>query len=297
MPLTGVSPSRASVDAVLAAHQTAVRPFSAAGVGSVVLEAGPPDGHSVLCLHGVPTSSFLYRKVVGELAARGLRGLAVDLPGLGLADRPADFDYSWTGLGRWAAAAVQALDLSRFSLVVHDIGGPVGFELASRLTDRVASLTLLNTVVAVERFRRPPPMEPYAHRVLGELWLAGTRPGIFAAASAAALVEDRSQVSRAELDAYLRLLKRGDGGRAFLRIMRGFERTPEKGRLYRQVVGDPGRPRAVVWGVHDPALPLRSSGRDASEIAGVALQPVAGRHLLQEDCAPAIADAVARLVA
>ncbi len=286
-----------TVERVLAAHRAAVRPFRVGGVGSVVLEAGPADGHPVLCLHGVPTSSFLYRKVVAELAARGLRGLAVDLPGLGLAERPDDVDYSWTGLGRWAAAAVQELGLSRFSLVVHDIGGPVGFELAARLPEQVASLTLLNTVVAVERFRRPPPMEPYAHRLLGELWLAGTRPGVFAAAAPAALVQDRSRVSRAELDAYVHLLKRGDGGRAFLRIMRGFERTPEKGRLYRQVVGDPGRPRAVVWGVHDPALPLRSYGRDASDIAGVPLQPVPGRHLLPEDCAPPIAGAVARLVA
>ena len=42
-----------------------------------------------MCLHGVPASCFLYRKVLRELAARGLRGIAFDLPGLGLADRPA----------------------------------------------------------------------------------------------------------------------------------------------------------------------------------------------------------------
>jgi pimeloyl-ACP methyl ester carboxylesterase len=46
----------------------------------------------------VPASSFLYRTVLRELAARGLRGIAFDLPGLGLADRPAAFDYTWTVL-------------------------------------------------------------------------------------------------------------------------------------------------------------------------------------------------------
>jgi len=66
--------------------------------------------------------------VLRELAARGLRGIAFDLPGLGLADRPAAFDYTWTGLGRFCAAAVDALGLDRFHLVVHDIGGPAGFE-------------------------------------------------------------------------------------------------------------------------------------------------------------------------
>lgn len=58
----------------------------------MVIDEG--DGPPVVCLHGVPASSFLYRKVVPELAARGLRGLAFDLPGLGLAERPQDFDYS-----------------------------------------------------------------------------------------------------------------------------------------------------------------------------------------------------------
>ena len=96
-------------------------------------------------MHGVPTSSFLYRKVLDELAARDLRGVAFDLPGLGLADRPESFDYTWTGLGGYCAAAIGALELEHFHLVVHDLGGPVGFELAAAMPDRVKSLTLLNT--------------------------------------------------------------------------------------------------------------------------------------------------------
>ena len=113
------------------------------------------DGDPVLCMHGVPASSFLYRKLLPELAARGLSGVAFDLPGLGLADRPPGFDYTWTGLGRFAVAAVDALGLDRFHLVVHDLGGPVGFELAAALPARVRSLTILNTLIEVDRFRRP----------------------------------------------------------------------------------------------------------------------------------------------
>ena len=117
-------------------HRAAGRRFEAAGVGGFVREAGPlAGGEPVVCLHGVPASSFLYRKVLRELAARDLHGIAFDLPGLGLADRPATFDYTWTGLGRFRAAAVDALGLDRFHLVVHDIGGPAGFELCAALTD------------------------------------------------------------------------------------------------------------------------------------------------------------------
>ena len=118
---------------VVRAHRAAGREFAARGTRSFVRERGA--GEVVVCLHGVPASYFLYRKVLRELAARGLRGIAFDLPGLGLADRPATFDYTWTGLGRFRAAAVDALGLDRFHLVVHDIGGPAGFELCAALTD------------------------------------------------------------------------------------------------------------------------------------------------------------------
>lgn len=81
-----------TVAGVIDRHRASGRSFTAAGVSSFVIDEG--DGPPVVCLHGVPASSFLYRKVVPELAARGLRGLAFDLPGLGLAERPQDFDYS-----------------------------------------------------------------------------------------------------------------------------------------------------------------------------------------------------------
>lgn len=283
------------VSDVVAAHRAAVRPFRAAGVGSVALDRGPRDGVPVVCLHGVPTSSFLYRKVVDQLAARGLRAVAFDLPGLGLADRPADFDYTWTGLGRFAAQAVQALGLSRFHLVVHDVGGPVGFELAAQLPDRVASLSILNTIVAVQGFRRPWVMEPFAHRVLGKAWLTGMRPRVFVPLMRRLGIWHQDAISDAELAAYLPLLHGDDGGRAFLSIMRGFERTAAKEQLYRGVVADPARPVQVLWGAGDPALRLEPFGRLAADAAGVGLRRLDGRHFLQEDNAAEIAQAVTDL--
>jgi pimeloyl-ACP methyl ester carboxylesterase len=122
-----------TVEEVIAGRRYAGHFFEAGGVPSFVREQG--SGELVVCMHGVPASSFVYRKVPAELAGRGRRGAAFDLPGLGTADHPAGFDYSWTGLGRFAAAAVDALGLERFHLVVHDIGGPVGLELAAALPE------------------------------------------------------------------------------------------------------------------------------------------------------------------
>ena len=243
-------------------------------------------------MHGVPASSFLYRRVVPELAARGLRGVAFDLPGLGLADRPGDFDYTWTGLGRWSAAAVDALGLERFHLVVHDIGGPVGFELAAARPERVASITLLNTIVDVAAFRRPWSMEPFARRGIGEVYLATmAKPaflGLFRLPCA-------RSTPREEVYAYVDLLKRVDRGRAFLRIMRGFERTAEKSRLYADTLRAIPR-KQVVWGRDDPALKLAVHGERAREVAGLAeIHSVRGKHFLQEDAPVEIAERVAAL--
>ena len=107
----------ATVEEVIAAHRAAGRSFEGAGLRSFVRAEG--EGEPIVLLHGLPSSSFLYRKVIGELAARGLRAMSFDLPGLGLADRPVDFDFTFAGLGRFAEAAVDALGLERFHLVVH----------------------------------------------------------------------------------------------------------------------------------------------------------------------------------
>jgi haloalkane dehalogenase len=285
-----------STAAVVEEHRRAGRHFTAAGVRSFVREAG--DGDPVVCLHGVPTSSFLYRKVLDELAGHGLRGIAFDLPGLGLADRPRDFDYTWTGLGRFAGAAVDALDLERFHLVVHDIGGPVGFELAAAMPDRIASLTALNTMVEVDTFHRPWVMQPFAVRGLGELWLAGMNGAAFRRLAPLQVIADPDATSGDELAAYIDLLKRDDGGSAFLRIMRGFERTPEKRELYVSAVRDVPYPVQAVWGDGDPALPLARHGEEFRRAARLeTVHTVPGRHFLQEDQAPAIAAHVARITA
>lgn len=279
---------------VVEQHQAAGRRFEADGLGSFVRDEG--EGEPVVCIHGVPASCFLYRKLIAELAGRGLRGIAFDLPGLGLADRPADRDYTWTGLGRFAGAAVDALSLERFHLVVHDIGGPVGFELAAGAPGRVRSLTVLNTLIEVDGFRRPWSMEPFARRGIGEVYLATMAKPAFRQLFYLQGLEDRRATPKEEIDAYVDLLKRGDGGKAFLRVMRGFERTAQKQRLYESALRDVSYPVQVVWGAKDPALRLEKEGEAARRIAGLdEIHELPAKHFLPEDQAPAIAGRVASI--
>lgn len=284
-----------SAASLIAAHQAAGRTFSVAGLSSFVREAGA--GPPVVLLHGASTSSFMYRRVLPLLAARGLRAIAFDLPGQGLADRPAAgaFDYSWTGLGRFAEQALDALGLDDVHLVVHDIGGPVGFELAARRPDRLRSLTLLNTLFAVERFSVPLVNRPFRVRGLGELYLATmTRPAFTLLAYR--LLTSRSATSTDEVAAYLALLKRGDGGRGFLHTMRGFELTEDKHVLWRDALRAAPYPIQAVWGTEDPVLAADREGssiRDELELFG--FRRVAAKHLVAEQQPLAVAEEVARL--
>jgi haloalkane dehalogenase len=279
---------------VLAAHERAGRYFEAAGVRSFVREEG--DGPVVLCLHGMIGTSFLYRKMLAELAARGLRGVAFDLPGFGLAQRPADYDYSWTGLGRFCVAAVGELGLDRFHLVVHDIGGPVGFELALAVPERVASLTLLNTTIDVTDFRSPWTMEPFRPAGVGEAWMSTLNGPVFRFLMRRQGIKDTTAVSAAELGAYLSLIKGSDRGRAFLRVMRGSERTAAKQASYRAAVRDVPYPVQAIWGADDPTMTLAVYGRKARAAAGLAsVTTLPGKHFPQEDQAPAIAAKIAEL--
>jgi haloalkane dehalogenase len=250
----------------------------------------------VLCIHGMIGSSFLYRKVLAELAARGLRGVAFDLPGFGLAERPPGYDYSWTGLGRFCVAAVDELGLRDFHLVVHDIGGPVGLELASAVPDRVASLTLLNTTIDVTDFKSPWTMEPFRHRGVGELWMRSLNAPTFRFLMRLQGIGDPAAVSKAELNAYLALIKGPDNGRAFLEIMRSTERTAAKQARYRGAVRDVPYPVQAVWAADDPTMTLAVYGEKARAAAALpGVHTVPGKHFPQEDQAPAIAEKIAEM--
>lgn len=284
---------KADVAEAILRHEAGGRRFQAGGIGSFVLEQG--EGDPVVLLHGVPVSSYLYRKVVPALADRGLRGIAFDFPGLGLAERPAGFDYSWSGLARWTGQAIDALGIERCHLVVHDIGGPVGFEWAIRNRERVISLTALNTLVDAATFHRPWPMHPFSIGGLGEVWLRSMVRPAFRQIYYLVGISDRSDVPRAQVDTHHALLKRGDRGRAFLEIMRGFELSQAKERFFFDGLADRPYPAQVVWGEQDTMLGenRRQAVMRALGVEHATLLPA--KHFLQEDQAPAAVEAIATL--
>ena len=102
-------------------------------------------GEPVLLLHGEPTWSFLYRKLIPELTGTA-RCIAPDYFGFGRSDKPTDRGwYSYEGHTESVARLVRELDLRDLTVVVQDWGGPIGFRFAVENPERVARLVVLNT--------------------------------------------------------------------------------------------------------------------------------------------------------
>jgi haloalkane dehalogenase len=111
------------------------------------VEDGPADGPPVLCLHGEPSWSFLYRKMIPVLAAEGLRVICPDLVGFGRSDKPAELaDHSYARHLEWVRElAFDVLDLRGVTMVGQDWGGLIGLRLAAEHPDRFARLVAANT--------------------------------------------------------------------------------------------------------------------------------------------------------
>jgi haloalkane dehalogenase len=102
------------------------------------------QGPVIMFVHGTPTWSFEYRHLIAGLRATH-RCIAVDHLGFGLSDRPADADYTPEAHAQRLRAFVERLGLSRFTLVVHDFGGPIGLPLALDGSGRVERVVVLNS--------------------------------------------------------------------------------------------------------------------------------------------------------
>jgi haloalkane dehalogenase len=112
------------------------------------LDEGPPDaGETVVCLHGEPSWSYLYRKVVPVLAAAGHRVVAPDLVGFGRSDKPAArADHTYARHVEWLRAALfDRLDLRHVTLVCQDWGGLLGLRLVAEHPGRFRRVVIANT--------------------------------------------------------------------------------------------------------------------------------------------------------
>jgi haloalkane dehalogenase len=127
------------------------------GLRMAYVEAGPAGGRPVILLHGEPTWSFLYRKLLPVLAAAGLRAIAPDMIGFGRSDKPTDIAaHSYAAHVSWMRSALfDALDLRHVILVGQDWGGLIGLRLVADQPERFAGVVASNTGLPTGLTRMP----------------------------------------------------------------------------------------------------------------------------------------------
>ncbi len=122
---------------------------AAGGLRMHYLDEGPRNAPVALCLHGQPTWSYLYRKMIPGLLAANLRVVAPDFFGFGRSDKPEDEAPYTFDFHRYAIVAlIEALDLRRITLVCQDWGGLIGLTIPMDMPDRFERLLVMNTALA-----------------------------------------------------------------------------------------------------------------------------------------------------
>lgn len=122
------------------------------GVRMAFVDEGPPEAAPVLMLHGEPSWSYLYRKMIPLFADAGHRAMAPDLIGFGRSDKPAaQDDYTYARHTEWVERFILELELTDITLVCQDWGGLIGLRLLAMHPDRFARVVAANTFLPTGR--------------------------------------------------------------------------------------------------------------------------------------------------
>ena len=235
----------------------------------------PTDHTPVLCIHGWPQSSYMWRHLLPDLASAGRRAVALDLPGFG--DSPPDPPGTYERHEETVERFRREMGLDRVVLVVHDTGGLIGLRWACDHPDAVAGLVVTNTgffpdvewIEIAQTMRTP---------IQGEALVDSLSREAFATLMNAA----STAFDERALDEYWKSFTSAEGRRGMLELYRSFdldELEPYQARL-----ASLGVPALILWGQQDEFLPVDYASRFSRGIPGsqlVLLEDV--RHFLFED--------------
>jgi pimeloyl-ACP methyl ester carboxylesterase len=220
------------------------------GIQTPLLTGGPEDAtDAVLCVHGNPGHNGEFIGVGAQLADF-TRVLAPDMPGLGLADRPDDFDHSPSGYARFISSLLEESVVDRVHLVLHDFGVVWGLTWAAQNPGRVRSVVVIDGP-AESTYRWHFLARLWRTPFLGEaFWALNNRPSSKAISRVGS---PRPYPPRFVDDMYDRF----DRGmtRAVLAMYRSAH-PEEFGTNIEQALFECDIPALIIWGAHDPYVPV-----------------------------------------
>lgn len=252
------------------------------GLRMAYVDEGPADGPIVLMLHGEPTWSYLYRKMIPVFVQAGMRAIAPDLIGFGRSDKPVrPSDYSYARHVAWVRALVVALELKDVTLVAQDWGSLIGLRVAAENEERFARIAIANGFLPTATTK-----VPNAFRV----WRAFAKwSPVFPIGRivASGCVVKPSEAERRAYDAPFPSRAYKAGARIFPALVPTDESDPAvpANRAAWNVLGRWKKPFLTLFGKNDPILG-RADVPLQRQIPGAAGQPHErfwGGHFVQED--------------
>jgi len=251
-------------------------------------------GDPMLCLHGEPTWSFLYRKMIPPLA-EAARVVAPDYLGFGRSDKPTEI--GWYTFDRHYASIlglVEELDLLAMTVVVQDWGGPIGLRLAVEQPGRVDRLVIMNTGVG-------------GGRAPSETWLrfrevVRARRGDLDISRlvASGCARELAPEAAAGYDAPFPTGESKAGALAFPELVPTEPEHPNTAPLLavREALRDWRKPTLVLFGDSDPIFPPRVADRIAELVSGAlpAETIATAGHFVQEDAGEEAAERIVRFL-
>jgi haloalkane dehalogenase len=249
------------------------------------------DGPPVLFVHGEPTWSFLWRKVIPPVRDAGYRCIAPDLPGFGRSDKPTDIGwYTYDRHSESVVALVDELDLRDATVVVHDWGGPIGLRAAVERPERIARIVALDTGLFT------------GHQPMNDAWMTfrafveRTEDLPVGLLVRRACARDPGDDVIAAYDAPFPTAAAKAGARAFPLILPLSPDAPgaQAGQRVLDALRTDARPKLFLWADSDPVLPLETGRRFAAALGGEIDHVIAGAsHFLQEDAGAEIGRLIA----
>jgi pimeloyl-ACP methyl ester carboxylesterase len=171
-------------------HRARLKKLSVDGGNLTYVDEGSRNGKPIMLIHGMPTSSWMFRNVIPTLVNSGLRVIAPDMLGFGASDKPADFEaYRFDRQAARLVALINQLGLSHLTLLVHDIGGPVAWELIDRHPQYVNGLIVTNTLAYTDGWN-PPAEVKIMHSPLAPLMVSAMRSRLLGPTLINTLVRD-----------------------------------------------------------------------------------------------------------
>ncbi len=139
------------------------------------VDEGPRAGAPVLLLHGEPSWSYLYRKMIPPLVDAGRRVIAPDHIGFGRSDKPTALaDYSYANHVAWCLEVLRGLDLGGVTLFCQDWGGPIGLSLVAAESDRFSAVVAANTILPTAQAPPLGEVEGWPGEII-EMWMETAR--------------------------------------------------------------------------------------------------------------------------